>query len=297
MSERAENKEHKSHSNSRLFIVIPAHNEADNLALCLNSFVAQSRIPDTLVLVDDNSTDTTPSIAAEFTRKHPWIKYVRKETGSGHLPGSKVIEAFYFGLHAVTFPFDFIGKFDADIILPPDYFERILQKFDANPNLGICSGLLFIKQGAKWIYEPIADQNHVRGPIKLYTKACFEAINGIQPAIGWDTADVLIARFNQFEVKTVPELEVKHLRPTGAAYSAVNAQKQGEALYTLRYGIVLGILASFKMALLRKSILLPLHHAIGWFRALNKSQPRLLTPDAGKFARSWRWQQICRKLF
>jgi glycosyltransferase involved in cell wall biosynthesis len=297
MNEEGGNTEHISSDSAKLLILIPAHNEAEHLQICLESFVNQTRIPDALVLIDDNSTDTTPAIAIEFEQKYPWIKYIRKDYGSGHLPGSKVIEAFYFGMRAVSFSFDFIGKFDADIVLPPNYFERMLQKFGANPKLGMCSGLLYIKQNDKWIYEPIAAKNHIRGPIKLYTKACFEAIKGLQPAIGWDTADVLLARYNRFEVDTVCDLQVKHLRPTGQAYSVINALKQGETLYTLRYGLILGLLASLKMALSRKSLLLPLHHAKGCLRAYRQGKPRLLSAAEGIFARHWRWQQIRKKLF
>lgn len=297
MNVEDENTEPIRKDSSKLLILIPAHNEAEHLQVCLESFINQTRVPDALVLIDDNSTDSTPTIAAEFEQKYPWIKYVRKDSGSGHLPGSKVIEAFYFGLRAFSFSFDFIGKFDADIVLPPNYFERMLQKFEANPKLGMCSGLLYIKQNNKWIYEPIADKNHIRGPIKLYTKVCFEAIAGLRPAIGWDTADVLLARYNRFEVDTVGDLKVKHLRPTGQAYSAMNALKQGETLYTLRYGLILGLLASLKMAFSRKSPLLPLHHAKGCLRAYLQGKPRLLSAAEGNFARRWRWQQIRQKLF
>ena len=112
--------------------------------------------------------------------------------------------------------FDYIGKFDADIILPPTYFEEVLTAFGRNPKVGLCSGLLYIEREGKWVYEAISRPGHVRGPVKFYSRACFQAIGGLRPFIGWDTADTLLARYHGFEVATLPSLKVKHLRPTGA---------------------------------------------------------------------------------
>ena len=277
-------------------IVIPAHNEGAYLEKCLESFASQTRPPDELVVVDDNSTDNTADIARDFTSKHHWIKCIHHNSEQGHYPGAKVIRAFNFGLTHIANDFDLVGKFDADVVLPITYFGRILHEFHQNNQLGMCSGLVYVKNREIWNYEPIADTNHVRGPVKCYSRACFEVIGGLQPAIGWDTADALLARYHGFEVKTLPALQVKHLRSTGAAYSRENAFKQGQTLYTLRYGVVLGLLASLKMAWKRRSFILPWHHLRGCFYAWRNKLPVLLSADAARFARSWRWEQIKNKL-
>ncbi|MFM1877679.1 MAG: hypothetical protein RLZZ241_545 [Bacteroidota bacterium] len=278
-------------------IVVPAHNEEAHLAVCLDSFVAQTRRPNELILVDDSSTDQTFGIAKSYANTHAWIRCVKHASIPGHKPGAKVVQAFNFGCTQLTQIPDFIGKFDADIVLPPNYFEHLLQAFGENQKLGICSGLVYIQQNDQWIYEPIAAKNHVRGPIKCYSQNCFEAIGGLKSAIGWDTADVLLARYHGFEVQTLADLQVKHLRPTGLAYSRENALKQGQALYTLRYGLILGVIASIKMAWKRKSGLLPWNHLKGAYNARKNRDPFLLSDDVARFARKWRWQQIREKLF
>lgn len=278
-------------------IIIPAHNEGRYLGRCLEAFASQSRTPDELLVVNDNSTDTTQEIAEYYASNFPWIRCVNYESEPGHHPGGKVIRAFNFGLTKISPNYNYLGKFDADVVLPPNYFEGMLHQFSRQPNLGMCSGLVYIQKGNRWIYEPIADTNHIRGPIKLYRRSCFEAIGGLVEAIGWDTADVLLARYCGFEVGTVKELRVQHLRPTGTAYAKENALKQGQVLYTLRYGLILGLLASIKMAWKRRSFLLPFHHLRGYLRARSTKSPFLLSADAAKFARRWRWQQILKKLF
>ena len=279
-----------------LAVVMPAHDEAEHLEACLDSFVQQTRPPDELVIVDDHSTDATPEIAARYADAHSWIRWVRRESDPGHRPGAKVIMAFGQGVAELSRPFDLIGKFDADLILPPDYFAVVLQAFERDPDLGMCSGLLYVQRQGGWAYEPIANRDHVRGPVKLYTAACFSAIGGLKPAVGWDTADVLQARYHGFAVQTLDPLQVKHLRPTGSAYSKENALRQGETLYTLRYGWWLGVLASLKMAWKRKNPFLPWWHLRGSLKALRQRQPRLLSAAEGRFARRWRWRQITQKL-
>ncbi len=271
---------------------MPAHNEAQYLQRCLDSFLAQTRKPDLLLVVDDSSTDRTSEIVQTYCAEHPWIRLVRKSSDPGHKPGAKVVRAFRYGLDQVREPFGFIGKFDADIALPPDYFERVLRAFDSRPKLGMCAGLLYLERNGKRIYEPIADRSHVRGPIKLYSAGCFKAIGGLRPAIGWDTADVLLARYHGFETITLPELEVVHLRATGQAYSAARARLQGAALYNLRYDTGLLLLSSLKMAWKRRKPLMPLRHLQGYLRARRNGPPGLLTAEEGRFARQWRWQQI-----
>ncbi len=280
-----------------LVIIIPAHNEEAYLSQCLDSFVRQHRHPDLLLLVDDGSTDRTAAIASEFAREHTWIQVVHKPSEGGHHPGAKVVRCFQNGLKHLKEPFDFIGKFDADIVLPEDYFEKVLAAFAQDEKTGICSGLLYVPSGDKWVYEPIADKTHVRGPVKCYSAACFKAIGGLRESIGWDTADTLLAKYHGYRVQTLPELKVRHLRPTAQAYDRENTRKQGEALYKLRYGWMLGTLASLKMAWKRKNLSGPLENLKGALQARRSGVPPILSPDEGRFARRLRWQEIRRKLF
>jgi len=281
---------------ARILIVMPVHNEAGYLHSCLESFVRQTRPPDALRVVDDHSSDTTADIVREYAAKHPWIQLVTRRSAPQRQPGAKVVAAFLAGLPDDWENFGYIGKFDGDIILPPDYFEKILESCALRPTLGMCSGLLYIHKEGQWVYEPIADQSHVRGPVKFYRRECFREIGGLRPFIGWDAADVLLARFYGFETETRKDLIVKHLRPTGSGYSAANARLQGMALYNLRYGWLLSGIAAVKMALRRKKPLLPWHALTAYIRAFAGDKPRMLNPEEGRFARKWRWKGVYNRL-
>ena len=280
----------------RIGIVIPAHNESMHLADCLDSFVAQTLQPNQLIVVDDNSTDDTYQIARDYSEKHPWISVVQKKSSDAHIPGNKVVQAFNFGLAQLS-ETDLIGKFDADIVLPPHYFETMVRHFQANWKLGLCGGLLHIKKNGDWIYENIADKSHIRGPIKLYHKACFNKMDGLRPGVGWDTVDVLLAKFHDFETLVDPSLHVKHLRPTGMGYSVQKAHAKGEAFYRMRYGISLSKIAALKMAFQAKSPKLYFQIIWGYFKALRQGTSRFVTKEEGNFIRKYRWRGVFSKLF
>ncbi|WP_418502180.1 glycosyltransferase family 2 protein [Flagellimonas sp.] len=276
-------------------IVIPAHNEAAYLKDCLDSFVGQTHLPDEVIVVDDNSSDNTFEIAQSFAEKFSWITVLKRKSVDEHIPGRKVVDTFNFGLRH-TAEFDLIGKFDADIILPPNYFETMVNQFQSNWKLGMCSGLLFVQKGRDWVYENIADKTHIRGPIKLYHKACFNKIGGLRPGVGWDTVDTLLAKYHGFETQTVPELKVKHLRPTGHGYSSTNYQAKGAALYKMRYGIVLTKVAALKMAWQAKSPSLYFQTIFGFLKAFFQQKPFYVSKAEGRFIRKYRWKGIWSKI-
>lgn len=60
-------------------LIIPARNEANNIANCLNSVLAQRFPPELLevVVVDDFSTDNTADIVETFAVHHPHIRLIR----------------------------------------------------------------------------------------------------------------------------------------------------------------------------------------------------------------------------
>ena len=278
-------------------IVIPAHNEADHIDQCLNSFITQTLKPDKLVIVDDNSTDDTSRILSEFDSQYSWIEVVSFKSSEQHLPGAKVVRAFNHGLAQMDDSIEFIGKFDADIILPVNYFEEVFNEFERNGQLGICSGLLYIEEDHNWVYERIAAKTHVRGPVKLYRKTCFDDIGGLRPGVGWDTADVLLAQYNGYVIKTLPNLMVKHLRPTGTSYDKKKSLLQGKSYFRLRYGIALTFLAALKMSWNKRSLPVIWNSLAGYFRARTEKREPLVSEEEGRYIRQLRWKKIKQSLF
>lgn len=281
----------------KIYIVIPAHNEAEHIGSTLQSLVDQTYRPDKIVVVDDQSNDTTPEIVSRFTAEHPFVSLVSITSTEAHLPGSKVINAFNEGLKTLDEDFDVLCKFDADLIFPKNYIEKVISHFNSFPETGMFGGFCTIQTDGNWILENLTNKDHIRGALKAYRKACFKDIGGLKPSMGWDTADELLAQFHGWKLETDQSLLVKHLKPTGATYNNASKHKQGEAFYKLRYGLIITLIASAKLAVRKKDVGLFQDYITGYFKAVKQKQPFLLSKDEGEFVRKLRWKKILEKLF
>jgi glycosyltransferase involved in cell wall biosynthesis len=278
------------------YIVIPAHNEEAFIALTLQSLSEQTLLPAKVVVVDDNSTDKTSEIVNEFTSKFPFISLVKKTSEAIHLPGSKVIQAFHKGFETLDENYDIIVKLDADLILPKNYFETIINTFKSDPKIGMAGGFAYIEKNNDWILENLTDKDHIRGAFKAYRKECFLQIGNLKPAMGWDTVDELLCKFYGWKVVTNQSLKVKHLKPTGANYNKTARYKQGEAFYSLGYGFLITSIASAKLAMLKKKPLLFFDYIKGFWKAKSAKKPLLVTAEQAKFIRNYRLKKMKEKL-
>lgn len=281
----------------KFYIVIPAHNEEDSIGLTLDSLVYQSLQPHKIVVVNDNSSDGTKKIVENYEEKYQFIKLVNTSSAQLHLPGAKIINAFYKGYKSLDDNYDVICKFDADLIFPKNYLEQLAFHFNTNEKLGMAAGFCYIQKNEEWIIEGLTNKDHIRGALKAYRKECFYNIDKLKPSIGWDTVDELLAKFYKWQIKLDDSLKVKHLKPTGSTYNKASKHLQGEAMYKMRYGIILGILTGLKMAWGKKSLSYFFDYALGYLKALFNKTDYIVTKEQGKFIRNYRWIGIRSKFF
>ena len=279
-----------------VYIIIPFHNEEKYIESTIKSIVEQSYPVKKLLLVNDNSKDQSSSKIDSYLKEYDWISKLDINSNNKHLPGKKVINAFNQGLKSLDSNYDIICKFDADIILPKNYLEKIILEYKKDPYVGMVSGILYIKKNDNWIFEKVSSKKHVRGPIKSYRKACFKEIGGLKESIGWDTVDVLLAKYNKWKVVTYEDLIVKHLKPTGLNYNKSAKYLQGEALYKMRFGVVLSLLSALKRAYNLKSISYLVFIKIGYLISLLKSKERIVNKKEGVFIRKLIWKNIFKKV-
>ena len=279
------------------YIVIPAHNEEQFIALTLDSLISQTLLPKKVVIVNDNSTDKTAEIVLAYAKNYPFITLVEKKSSAIHLPGSKVIQAFNTGLESVDANYDVIMKADADLIFPLNYLETINKHFQSDVHIGMTGGFCYIEKNGEWILENLTDKDHIRGALKAYRKETFQQIGGLKAQMGWDTVDELLCKFYNWKVVTDATLQVKHLKPTGANYNKTARYKQGEAFYTLGYGFIITAIASAKLALMKKKPLLFLDYINGFWKAKAARTPLLVTEEQAKFIRNYRLKKMKEKIF
>lgn len=278
-------------------IIIPAHNEEENIGFCLASLVEQTYSASEIIVVNDNSTDATAKIVEEFCKKYPYVKLTNIQSSNTHEPGSKIVNAFYEGFQHIKKPFDVICKFDADLIFPKNYLFEVNQAFQNNIKLGMFAGFCYIEnEEGNWKKEQLTNNDHIRGPLKAYRKECFEAIGGLRKEMGWDTVDELLARYYGWQTQTEEKLQVKHLKPTGKLYKSSLAKRYGEALYKMDYGFKLSFLSLLKLAYLKKQIFFFTKGIISYLNSAFIQKPKkMVNASEGNFIRSYRWKMIKKK--
>lgn len=189
----------------------------------LDSVVAQTLTPTLWVIVDDGSTDETPRILAEYAAAHGWIRVVEKPDRGHRAVGPGVVEAFYYGLNTVDQSlFSYSCKLDLDLELPPRYFEILIERMEANPRIGTCSGKPYIRQNGALVSERRGDEMSV-GMTKFYRRECFEAIGGYVHEVMWDALDCHKARQLGWIAVSwdEPDLRFEHLRPMGSSQTSI----------------------------------------------------------------------------
>lgn len=112
----------------RTSIIVPVYNNTRDLPECLSAVKAAARNSDTeIIVVDDASTDETPSVAASMG-----VRVLRLGTNSG--PAA----ARNFGAqHAIG---DILFFVDADVVLAPGALDRAMRILDTRPEFAALFG-------------------------------------------------------------------------------------------------------------------------------------------------------------
>jgi glycosyltransferase involved in cell wall biosynthesis len=227
-------------------LITPAHNEAQFIGEMIASVTRQTPQPARWIIVDDGSTDGTSDLI-QYLNIHGQIEVIRLPAKEMRAPGGE--GAIGHALRRLRLAdYDFLARFDADIILSDGYMAGILGEFSKDAHLGIAGGELYIRtpKGEQREHYP---ESHVRGALKLYRRECFADIGGLVSHIGWDTVDETYAQIYGWKTITFPEYHAVHCRPTGAGISSVHHYCElGKADYLTWSDPLFVLLKSLKIA-------------------------------------------------
>jgi len=230
-------------------LVTPARNEEAYLEKTIDAVVAQTIRPRRWVIVSDGSTDRTDEIASRGAGAHSFIQFVRRNRpADGPKDFGSKVKAFKEGYQQLTnVEYDFLGNLDADIVLPTNYFERLLGKFRANPKLGVGGGIVCEPEKDKLVPQHTS-LNSVCGSVQLFRRECYEAFGGYVPIRlgGVDAAAEIMARMHGWTVETFTDLPVKAQRRvlTGGATILHTRFRQGISNYLLGYHPIFQVASS-----------------------------------------------------
>jgi cellulose synthase/poly-beta-1,6-N-acetylglucosamine synthase-like glycosyltransferase len=119
-----------SQKTPKITVVIPAFNEEELIADCLEAVLAQTLQPYEIIVVDNNSTDNTAEIASSYagvtviTENHQGIFFARNA-----------------GFNVATG--DIIARTDADSLPAPDWLQTVLEYLVDNNSAAVTGRLQF----------------------------------------------------------------------------------------------------------------------------------------------------------
>lgn len=276
-----------------MLIITPVRNEERHIEGVARALAAQTRPPALWVVVDDNSTDGTGDALARLAERIDFMKVVSTSPNftrqsADRLAVAAAPRAFNFGLGAAgdLSTYTHIGKLDGDVELRPDYYERILARFDADPSLGIAGGMILERREGEW--QPTASaREHVRGALKLYTRECFADIGGVVERLGWDGIDEVLARMRGYTTCSFDDAEALHYRETGSADGRLRGHvRWGEAHWILNHGLLWTTARAFKTARLRPRGASGAAYLYGYARAAMRRVPRVEVEGYREFVRA-----------
>jgi biofilm PGA synthesis N-glycosyltransferase PgaC len=229
-------------------LVTPAKNEEACIQGTIEAVVSQAVLPQRWIIVSDGSVDRTDEIVRTYAQKYSFIQLLRIGEKRQRDFGSKVraFAAGYDQLQGTSF--EFVGNLDADVTFDRSYYEQVLQKFRANPKLGVGGGIVSELVGNRFVKQIQSARYSVAGAVQLFRRDCYEAIGGYVPISrgGIDAAAEIMARMHGWEVQTFPEIHVRHHRrmSTGGATILQTRFRRGISNYILGYHPLFQIAAS-----------------------------------------------------
>ncbi|WP_441005492.1 glycosyltransferase family 2 protein [Arthrobacter sp. PsM3] len=131
--------------------VIPAYNEEDTIAEVLQALLKQSRLPDVIHVVVNNSTDETFFVAREFAGPH---EHVYQDTTYRtevfiHDIGSnsdKKVGALNYGFAQVCDDYDYFLGVDGDTVADRHAVEHLEEEILSDPRIGGISAIYTVAE-------------------------------------------------------------------------------------------------------------------------------------------------------
>lgn len=119
---------------SNVDVVVPCYNYARFLERCVGSILRQENVNVRVLIIDDASTDNTPSVSGQLATMDPRVEVRRHAQNRGH------IATYNEGLLEWARA-DYVLLLSADDALTPGALARATRLLDGYPQVGMCYGM------------------------------------------------------------------------------------------------------------------------------------------------------------
>ncbi len=285
-----------THMDVKYALITPAHNEEKYIRQMIDSVLAQAILPSKWIIVDDGSTDKTAQIVEAYKEKHSFMEVLSFPERQRRLPGGE--SAVGHALRQLNLEeYDFLARFDSDVVLQNEYITQILSEFRRDERLGIAGGGLYVEKNNCLDLEKVP-ACHVRGALKMYRRECFHDIGGLSSRIGWDTIDEVYAWMRGWRTQSFFEYSAVHLRPTGegVAKSRIYWERGKADYYTWSHPLFV-LAKTVKIVLQTFSLVKAACFLAGFASCYAYGEDRLQDPLFAKIRRKQQRQRIFLALF
>ncbi len=188
--------------------VIPAYNEAESIADVIESLLYQTRVPDVIHVVVNNTTDDTVAIASSFAGPHKVMSGGREQYTEiyvhdiGKNPDKKV-GALNYGFSLVE-GCDYLLGVDGDTTAEPDAVERLEEEIVSDTRIGGISAIYTIDD---------SQMKGIAGFLIAGQRAQFAAFN-MQNMLRGRNMAVLGGQFSIFSIAALRQVMVENHQST-----------------------------------------------------------------------------------
>lgn len=225
--------------NPGISVILPVRNGARFLDEAVASIVCQTDPDFELLLIDDNSTDETPQIIAEWKKRDKRIRCPAA-------PAPGIVHALNAGLAAARGAL--VARMDADDIAMPDRFARQRHFLDQHPEvtaLGTCAeeidadgvmrGPVTMPEGIDATHAALAHGSPLLHPTVMMRRDIVHAIGGYRDCCRWaEDYDLWLRLARVARIGNLPDRLLKLRRHAGQVSRQRRLQQRAAAALARR---------------------------------------------------------------
>ena len=262
------------------------------------SITAQTLRPALWVIVDDGSTDKTGEIMAEAEKNCGWIKGIHLEEHKEYM-GTHIAyvcnKGFEFAegyCNEEDISYGYIALVDADNILEAKYFEKLIEEFEKDEELGIASGnntfadietilddlraenpnvTVMDKEFWQSWDSPFTQIQNSRedlpmGSARLWHRECFEETGGYLPVALPDSVSNAKAKMKGWRTRRFMDIRIIERQGLKKQGLWKGAKEKGESLFFMGQPLSFAVLKAVNYSLKR-----PYYTGMAYFYGYTKS--------------------------
>jgi glycosyltransferase involved in cell wall biosynthesis len=281
-------------------LATPAKNEEDFLPEMATSIISQSIKPKLWIIVNDGSTDSTPRLLEDLAMHHNWIKILTLKPEKRDLMfhySTVCNNGFYYAIDYCNkdhIDYEYIALADADTVLEKSYFEKIIEEFGIDKELGIASGGIYL--GAEEALQPkLVEEYLPLGTGRLWRKECFMSTGGYLEGPSPDSISNVKAMLHGWKIKRFRYTIGIQKRKTSSAEGLWNGYKShGRSDYYLNKGLTL-IALNTAYLMTQKPHYIGLAYCYGYLLSLLKNEEKIKDEEIKEYYQNKRlkeWRDI-----